>query len=129
MGLKGDPSKLKTFAAKLRALPVTLAAEVATDAAPAMTELAQGAYDGGRTVYGEARPAGVDGKPLDLEVTGATKATLQFVSIGTIIRCRLGTRWAKFLIGKYRILPNGGMPTVWRARLDTIVHSKKGPGL
>ena len=128
MGLKGNPSKLKTFAAKLRALPVTMAASVATEAAPAMTSLTQGAYAGGQTVYGDARPRGVDGERLTLHKTGATEAGLNFINIGTIVRCVLPNKYQRFLI-RYGILPNGGMPAAWRAKLDQIVHSKQGPEL
>lgn len=129
MGLKGDPNKVRSFAQKLKALPVTLAASVATDAAPAMTGLTQQAYDGGQTVYGEARPLGVDGQRLTLRKTGATEAGLKFINIGTIVRCVLPNSYQRYLIGKYRVLPNGAMPTAWRAKLDQIVHSKQGPML
>ena len=129
MGLKGNPGRLTTFAAKLRALPVTLAAEVATSAAPAMTDLTQQAYDGGQTVYGDARPRGVNGQPLTLRKTGATEAGLRFINIGTIVRCVLPNHYQRYLIGKYRVLPNGAMPAAWRAKLDQIVHSKRGPVL
>lgn len=128
MGLRGDPKKLTTFAAKLRALPVTMAAAVASEAAPAMTGLTQGAYSGGQTVYGDARPRGVDGQPLTLHKTGATEAGLRFVSIGTIVRCVLPNKYQRYLI-RYGILPNGGMPAAWRAKLAEIVHAQKGPAL
>lgn len=128
MGLKGDPNKLRSFAQKLKALPITLAAEVATDAAPAMTELTQQAYSSGRSVYGEARPAGVNGQPLTLHKTGATQAGLHFIRIGTIVRCVLPNSYQRYLI-RYGLLPNGGMPSAWRAKLDQIVHSKQGPAL
>ena len=49
MGLRGDPKKLTTFAKQLRALPVTLAAAVATEAAPALTGLTHGAFTGAAT--------------------------------------------------------------------------------
>jgi len=128
MGLKGDPNKLKTLAAQLRALPVTMAAAVASEAAPAMTELTQGAYSGGQTVYGDARPRGVDGQPLTLHKTGATESGLRFVSIGTIVRCVLPNKYQRYLI-RYGILPNGGMPAAWRAKIDQITHAQKGPVL
>lgn len=129
MGLKGDVGKLRTFKQQLREFPLTLAAAVAGDAAPAMTDLAAGAYDGGRTVYGDTRPKGVDGQALDLEVTGAARAQMRFVAVGTIVRCVLGPRYARFLVGKYSVLPNGAMPTAWRAKLDALVAAQKGPAL
>lgn len=87
-----------------------------------MTGLAGEAYDGGKTVYGEARPLGASGQPLSLEASGATRRTLRFTATGTVVRCVLGTRWAKYLIGKYAILPNGALPAGWSRRLDQLVR-------
>jgi hypothetical protein len=129
MGLKGDVGKLRTFKQQLREFPITLAAAVARDAAPAMTDLTTSAYDGGRTVYGDTRPKGVNGQALDLEETGATRAQMRFVAVGTIVRCVLGPRYSKYLIGKYSILPNGAVPATWRAKLDALVAAQKGPAL
>ncbi len=131
MGLKGDVGKLRTFKQQLREFPLTLAAEVSKAAAPALTDLTTGAYDGGRTVYGDTRPKGVDGQALDLDATGATRAQIRFVAVGTIVRCALGTPYAKYLIGRYGILPNGNaaVPAAWRAKLDALVAAQKGPAL
>jgi hypothetical protein len=120
--LKGNLASINGFKGRLRSLPVKLAQSVATRAAPAMTGLTRGAFDGGRTVYGGTRPGGVRG-PLTLEQTGATKRNLRFHSVGTVVRCVLGTRWAKFLIGKYEILPNGRLPAEWSDRLRALVSS------
>jgi hypothetical protein len=86
-----------------------------------MTELTRAAYDGGRTVYGEARPPAVDGGTLTLHKSGATARDLRFEAIGTVIRCKLGPRWARYLIGKYAILPNGALPAAWSKRLGDLV--------
>lgn len=67
-----------------------------------------------------------DGVPLDLYETGKTRETLKFVVDGTIVRCRLGPRYAKYLIGKYKILPIGdrtAMPTAWRFALGELVRT------
>jgi hypothetical protein len=125
MGLRGDLSSIKGLKASLRALPLTVAHGVAQRAAPAMTGLTQQAHASGQTVYGDARPPGVDGRPLTLERTGTTKRTLRFTSAGTIVRCVLGTRYAKYLIGKYGILPNGPLPVGWSARLAEIVRETR----
>lgn len=122
MGVKGDFGSVKAFKSRLRELPRTLAHEVAKRASPAMTDLTREAFDGGRNVYGETRPQGVDGNPLTLEATGETRRTLRFTTTGTIVRCVLGTRYARYLIGRYQILPNGGLPTRWRDRLRQIVR-------
>lgn len=106
----------------LKSLPVTSVARIAARAAPAMSELAQGAHATGKTVYDRPRPRGVDGDPLSLERTGATKSALQFVATGRDIRTVKLPRYAKYLIGKYGLLPGGkgALPPAWRDRLREI---------
>jgi hypothetical protein len=119
--LKGNLASINGFKGRLRSLPVKLAQSVATRAAPAMTGLTRGAFDGGRTVYGGTRPGGVRG-PLTLERTGATKRTLRFTSVGTVVRCVLGPKYARYLI-RYGILPNGSLPREWSDRLRELVSN------
>lgn len=109
--------------ARLAQLPTTVRAEVARQGAPACTELAQGAFDGGQTVYGEPRPQGVNGGPLSLVKSGAVRGSLRFVANGTQIRCQLGPKHMRYLVGKYKILPNNALPFRWRARLNEIVKA------
>lgn len=123
-GVKGDPRTLFELNRRIRQIPTTLAQEVAADVAPALTTAAQSAYGGGQTVYGEARPAGIAGNSLDLEVTGATRADVKFVAIGTVVRAVLGTRYAKYLIGKYRILPMGALPVAWSRRISELARDR-----
>jgi hypothetical protein len=113
--------------ASLRALPRSVAHQVAQRGAPKLTALTREAFDGNRNVYGDARPAGVDGQPLTLVKSGATRAALKFTANGTIIRAVLGTRYAKYLIGKYGILPNGALPVKWSRALAEIVKEAKPP--
>lgn len=108
----------------LAALPITVAQAVAQRAAPELTRRAKTAHLGGKTVYGDERPEGVTGAALTLMRTGDTFRTLRFVQSGTIVRCALGTKYARYLIGKYKILPIGdrtAMPVAWAQALDTIV--------
>lgn len=119
--IRGDLRRINDLKARLRAMPITLAEKVAGRAAPAMTAKTQGAYNSGRTVYGTPRPAGVDGKPLTLRRTGAVADDLAFVVHGTIIRARLGPDYARYLIGRYDILPNGAMPVEWAVELRRLV--------
>lgn len=121
MGLRGDLSQMRGLKQRLRAMPISVAHDVAQRAAPAMTGLAREAFDAGRSVYGDTRPQSkVDGRALTLNRTGATKGTLRFTAAGTIVRCVLGTRWAKYLIGKYGILPNGTLPAQWTKTLQDL---------
>lgn len=121
---KGNAA-LSGLKARLRELPRTMADSIAKRVAPDLTGAAVESYDIGRTVYGEARPKGVDGRALDLVESGKTKARVHFKSEGRIVRAVLNTRWAKYLIGKYRILPNGPLPVDWKRHIDHVVHTEK----
>lgn len=125
MPLRGNISQIKDFKRKLNELPKSVAHDVAQRAAPDLTQLSREAYDAGRTVYGESRPAGVNGNALTLKKTGATERDLRFVSVGTIVRCVLGPKYARYLIGKYSVLPNGALPAAWSAKLRELVLSFK----
>lgn len=116
-----------TFAelkSKLRKLPTSVAHSVAQQAAPAVTDLTVASFLTGKSVYGEPRPDGVDGRELTLRKSGRTRETLKFVANGTIVRCVLGTKYARYLIGKYGILPNGAMPAEWTRRLREITATE-----
>jgi hypothetical protein len=126
MAIKGDLSTLRGLKQRIAQMPVSVAHEVAQRAAPALTGLAVGAFDARQNVYGDARKAGPEGVP-SLVKTGATKRTLAATSNGTIVRFVLGTPWAKYLIGKYGILPIRALPSAWRNRLDGIVAETRVP--
>lgn len=111
---------LRSLKKALQRLPITATARIAAGAAPAMSTLAQGAHASGKTVYGRPRPRGVDGDSLSLERTGATKRALSFIATGRDIRTTLLPRYAKYLIGKYDLLPNGPLPQAWRDQLRAI---------
>ena len=128
MGLKGNLGSIKGMKAALRAMPLSVAHNVAQKAAPAMTALTQAAFTGNQNVYGDARPAGVNGQPLTLVKSGDTQASLKFVANGTIVRAVLGTKYAKFLVGRFGILPNGALPVQWSRRLGEIVSREKALG-
>ncbi len=118
-----DAAALRSIQSLKRALAksaITSVARIASRAAPAMSELAGSAYDAGRTVYGPARPSGVDGQALTLERTGATRRAMNFIATGRDIRTARLPRYAKYLIGRYDVLPNGPLPLAWRERLQTI---------
>lgn len=114
-GVFGDLKKA------LRALPISVASEAAAKAAPAISALAQGAFDSGQTVYGDARPRGVGGADLSLHKTGKARASTYFKSVGTVVRCVLGTPYYKYLIGRYRVLPMGSLPVAWSRKLSEVV--------
>lgn len=123
MGLRGDLSTIRRLNRRLRELPISIAHDVAQRAAPVLTALAREAHEARRSVYGESRPIGITtGEVLDLEVTGDTARALRFVANGTVVRAVLPTRYAKYLIGKYGILPNGAIPVSWEQALNDLVR-------
>jgi len=124
VALRGNLRTLKDLKSTLRRLPVTVAHDIAQRAAPDLTTRSQEAFDSGQTVYGAPRPRGVDGGALTLSKSGQTRREIHFRVTGTIIRCVLGTRWAKYLIGKYEILPNGRIPEGWSTSLRTIASEE-----
>jgi hypothetical protein len=126
--LKGDLSTFNRLRKRLTdpAVPVTLATEVATAVAPTITTSATTAYDRARTVYGDSRPLSVDGKPLSLVKTGDARSEIRFLNFGRILKASFGyTRaYGPFLVGKYRILPNGPIPLAWRAQIGVVAQER-----
>ncbi len=120
MSLQGSPRTLAALRKALRNMPITASARIAARSAPAMTALAEASFDSGQSVYGPARPRGVDGKRLELNRTGKTRGALEFAATGRDIRLRRLPEYARFLIGKYDILPNGPLPVAWRERMTDI---------
>lgn len=122
---------LRDLKAELRRLPLSVAHDVAKQAAPLLTQFTQTAFDTGRNVYGDPRPKGENGETLTLKQTGTTRRALRFVANGTIIRASLGPRYARYLVGKYKILPVGdrsSMPRNWVRAIDELVRTAlEGP--
>jgi len=125
-GLKGDPSKLQKLGAKLRALPVLVAQASAERIAPALTAQARATFDAGETPYGDAWAPGADGQRVTLRQTGALASGVRFVAVGTRVRAVLGARYAKYQVGRRRVLPGPGaaLPPAWRAAVDAIVRDE-----
>jgi hypothetical protein len=120
VSLKGDPRTLKALGKALRNMPITVSAKIAARGAPAMTDLAQSAYDSGRTVYGSARPRGVDGDKLELVKSGASRNAMRFIATGRDMRTPHFPDHTRYLIGKYDVLPNGPLPAEWQAALRGV---------
>ena len=114
--------------AELAATPISVAHAVAYRGAPVITGMATASFDAGQNVYGDARPSAKGGGALTLLRSGDTRRTVKFVSAGRTIRCVLGTPYARYLIGKYGILPNGNaaVPATWREGLDRVVRDVQG---
>jgi hypothetical protein len=127
--LKGDPRRLGELAQMFRALPGKLAEDVARRGAPKLTEDLQGNFDSGASAYGKPF-AGKDGKALTLKKTGKTEEALRFTYEGTVMRTPALPKYARYLIGKYGILPSGrqALPPAWRALLAETARTYKPAG-
>lgn len=124
--LKGDPRRLGALAQMFRELPQKLASDVAERGAPALTGDLQGNFDSGASAYGKAFVS-KDGRPLTLKKTGATDAALRFTHAGTVMTTPALPGYARYLIGKYGILPSGkqAMPPAWKALLAEIARTHR----
>lgn len=50
--------------------------------------------------------------------------TIGFVANGRIVRASLPQRYARYLIGKYQVLPMGGIPPKWRETVARIIGER-----
>lgn len=125
-GVKGNPATLKELRKKLLELPRTVAIRTAAEGASVINDLARSQYTSGQTVYSTSRPVGAKGDKLDLVESGATLNTMHFASAGTTIWCVLGPRWAKYLVGKYAILPRKQLPAAWSEALAAVLRDVGG---
>lgn len=120
-GLQQGITSINRLKRAIRELPKHMQESVAEDAAGYLDIKIREDFAKARTVYDTPRPLSVDGKPLSLVRTGMIKQTLAFTAIGTIVRAELSTKYARYLIGKYKILPQR-LPVAWRQYLETLVQ-------
>jgi hypothetical protein len=117
---------IRDLKAALAYMPRAVSVEVAAAVAPEITRMAQESYDSGVDVYGVARKAGVNGQPLDLYETGSVRRDMKFTALDTRVSCTIGPNHARFLIGKYRILPIGDrspVPATWARVIDAATKA------
>lgn len=123
---KSSTENLRKFNKELGGLTRDLAIEVAAFAERQLTFLARDSYGRGETCYGDPRPEGVNG-PLDLIDKGLTFGHLKFTADGgTKIRASLLGEYARYLIGKYRILPigNAALPIKWSKAIRNAAQKR-----
>lgn len=125
-GVKKLAEGLRSFARLRQAiadLDKKIQQGVANDVTGYLNMVAPDAFRAGRTVYETPRPIGVNGNFLTLKDTGTVEERLMFKSDGRTVRASLGTTYAKYLIGKYKILPfPGDIPFAWRDKIEQIVR-------
>ena len=111
-------NKLK---AAIRTMPQRMRRAVALDAAGYLDIEVRQQFAVGETVFRTPRPLGTDGQKLALVKSGTVRGKLGFKADETVIRANLGTPYAKYLIGKYQILPQK-LPAAWAEYLTKLVQ-------
>lgn len=124
--LVGDPRTIKAFGQSLKRLPMQVQNRIASRAAPILSAAAQGSFSAKTDPYGLPWVPGVDGNPVDLEETGRLRSGLRFIAVGRNLRAALTAPYAKYQIGKRRVLPPGGraLPPAWGQALANIANDE-----
>lgn len=126
MGLKGNIGTIRKLKKNIKAMPRSVAHAVAKKTGPVLNFKTRRAFTLGQNVYGGAWPKSrTDGQQLTLVESGAVSRMLAFAVAGSKIRAVLGPKYAKYLIGRYGILPNGAMPTTWERAIQGMVTELK----
>lgn len=118
-------TSLQDFSKKLRELPRTVAIKVAAAAAPALTNAAKATFASSQNAFGEDWVPGAEGQTVTLKESGTLASTIQYVAVGTKIRVALGTRYAKYQVGKRPIFPRQGdpLPEAYRDALESTTKA------
>ena len=119
--LRQGISSIARLRKSLLDLPIRIRRAVAVEAGEILNAEVRADFARGITVYDTPRPLGVRGQKLSLVKTGTTKARVGFNVFGTIVRADLATRYGKYLVGKYQVLPQR-LPVKWQQMLERIVR-------
>jgi hypothetical protein len=122
---KREGPSFREIKARMARETIGIETDVARAVAPYLTALARSDFAAGRNAYGEPRKPGFHGR-VTLVDTGAMFELLRFVSFGRILRCALGTPYAKYMIGRFEVLPIGdrtGVPPRWATLIDTALSA------
>jgi hypothetical protein len=122
MSLRGPIAKLGELAARLREIPRTVGAKIATAAASDVTARAQATFAAGEDAFGETWAPGSKGQKITLRRTGALAAFVRYVAIGTRLRVSLGVPYAKYQIGKRAIFPRGKIPVEYAQAIADVAR-------
>ncbi len=107
-GLKGNVASLQNFSKKIGELSKVVAIKIAAASADALTEVARASFDAGQDPYGNAWEPGDKGERVTLKKSGGTERGLYYVAIGTKLRARFAVAYAKYQVGRRRVLPTQG---------------------
>lgn len=118
--LRTGISSMNRLRAAIADMPLRIRSGVAKEAAEVLTAEIRQDFAAKVTVYDTPRPLSVTGAPLSLVKSGRTRSELAFVAIGTIVRAQLGSKYGKYLVGKYKVMPMS-LPSAWAKKLEGIV--------
>lgn len=122
--LRGNPQSLRDYAKRMQrvASPSTVE-RIVREGSSVLTAQLQSDFDSGNTAYGDARPSGRHG-PVTLRKTGRLASFLRFAAVGRLMRAVLAVPYARFMIGRFQILPRGGgkLPYKWSEQLGGIAR-------
>ncbi len=115
-------ASLKSFASRLKTLPVVLGQRVAQHSAPAVTARLNETFAAGADPFGASWAPKADGSRKTLVRTGALAGHLSFVAIGRKMRASLGVRYAKYFASL--VFPRAGalLPKAWTDELETATR-------
>lgn len=124
MTLRGNPSSLAAYSARLLSLGSTVGIAVAAAAAPALTELALRTFNASQNAYGTPWRPKADGARATLRESGALASGVRYTAIGTRLRVVLGVRHARYQIGRRPVFPTQGapLPTAYVALLERVAR-------
>jgi hypothetical protein len=131
MAFRGSTRNLREYEKRLRKVASVATGErIAELGAQALTAELQRDFAAGNDAYGGARPDGFHG-PVTLVRKGTLRSFLKFAATGRRIRVVLSVPYAKFMIGRFNVLPRGGsaIPFRWAEKLDAIAKRVLGETL
>jgi len=115
-------ASLAKFSAGLRSLPTIVAIKVAEAAAPILTGLVHATFEASENAYGTSWVPGADGQTVKLRKSGNLAKNVAYTAVGTKIRLRLGTSYAKYQVGRRPIAPpqGGALPVAYAKALSDV---------
>jgi hypothetical protein len=123
MSVRRRGASLDDIRNRIKTIGVRAAIETAARGADSLTTQALSDFDSGRNAYGDPRPLGTRG-PVTLVRTGRLRGLFGFASSGTRLRVVLNTPYAKYMVGRFGILPAGrsAIPARWRDLLQQALR-------
>lgn len=124
MALRGNVKNLRELEQRLRRVGGhETGSRIARLGAVALTQQAQADFDAGNDAYGGGRPDGFHG-PVTLRRTGTLRSWLKFAATGLRMRVVLAVPYAKYMIGRFNVLPRGSsaIPAKWGEALGRVTR-------